>query len=370
MAADPRDSFSGDSSSAGARQPMSDTEAEPDYYSVLGIGAEASEDEIRRAFRRLVKLWHPDHYTQAPTELRERAERRLRAILRAYEAIGKPEARAAYTLRRRQARRQASSLQHHHARVVDSNPDRPDLRVVQREPKRSAPGAGRETSGPRADEKTFASTLGGILSLLLALGVAGQLMRTVDTFNAGLALEILLFIALVVLAAIFFIDDSSLTRAATAYFEHDPRPAYASRRIGLYTSDTPDLHEYVHVAPAGEPTAFELLVDEALASVPERFHPYLENVVVRVKDEPSEEELRRMRLRPCSLLLGLYEGVPLTWHGAHEHPPEMITIFQRPIETYCRHDPARIRRQVRATVLHELAHHFGMDHDAMPEGIR
>src|SRR5262249_39098868 len=134
--------------------------------------------------------------------------------------------------------------------------------------------------------------------------------------------------------------------------------------------DEPAAYEYIYVEHTGEPTAFERLVDEALASVPTEFHPYLENVIVHVRDEPTEEQVRQLRLRPCNLLLGLYEGVPLTGRGAYEHLPEIITIFQRPIETYCHGDSGRIRRQVRATVLHELAHHFGMDHDEMPEGIR
>src|SRR5690348_17955317 len=60
---------------------------EPDYYAVLGLTPAASADDIRQAFRRLAKLWHPDHYATAPEELRERAERRMRALTRAYEAL-------------------------------------------------------------------------------------------------------------------------------------------------------------------------------------------------------------------------------------------------------------------------------------------
>jgi predicted Zn-dependent protease with MMP-like domain len=69
-------------------------------------------------------------------------------------------------------------------------------------------------------------------------------------------------------------------------------------------------------------------------------------------------------------LLGLYEGVPLTHQGARGHPPEVITIFEHSIESYCHEDPDRIRYQVRATVFHELAHHFGMSHEAMPAWVK
>jgi predicted Zn-dependent protease with MMP-like domain len=63
--------------------------------------------------------------------------------------------------------------------------------------------------------------------------------------------------------------------------------------------------------------------------------------------------------------------VDVTRQGAAGAPqPEVITIYRRPIERYCRGDPDRIREQVRRTVLHELAHHFGIDHDAMPDWIR
>ncbi len=115
--------------------------------------------------------------------------------------------------------------------------------------------------------------------------------------------------------------------------------------------------------------AFEQLVEEALASIPEEFHEQMENVLVRVESEPGEAVLMRVGVKEGYTLLGLYEGVPLTAYG-RIGGPEIITIYQHPIERYCHWDPARIREQVQHTVLHEVAHHFGIDHDEMPIWVR
>lgn len=118
-------------------------------------------------------------------------------------------------------------------------------------------------------------------------------------------------------------------------------------------------------------TPFEVLVQEALATIPPEFQERMENVFVRVEYEPGEEVLRRVGTKEGYTLLGLYEGVPLTVYGRqHSSLPETITIYQRTIERYCHGDPDRIRRQVRQTVLHEVAHHFGIDHEEMPIWIR
>ncbi|HJT56180.1 MAG TPA: metallopeptidase family protein [Ktedonobacteraceae bacterium] len=115
--------------------------------------------------------------------------------------------------------------------------------------------------------------------------------------------------------------------------------------------------------------AFEQLVEQALASIPEAFHEQMQNVLVRVESEPDEEVLQRVGVKEGYTLLGLYEGVPLTAYG-RIGGPEIITIYQNTIERYCRWDPDRIREQVRHTVLHEVAHHFGIDHDEMPIWVK
>ena len=124
-------------------------------------------------------------------------------------------------------------------------------------------------------------------------------------------------------------------------------------------------------ADEGELSSFELLVEEALSSIPAEFQEKMENVLVRVQYEQGEEVMQRVGIKAGYTLLGLYEGVPLTSYGQARVPhPEIITIYQRTIEAYCHGDPDRIREQVRHTVLHEVAHHFGIDHEEMPLWIQ
>jgi predicted Zn-dependent protease with MMP-like domain/uncharacterized integral membrane protein len=118
-------------------------------------------------------------------------------------------------------------------------------------------------------------------------------------------------------------------------------------------------------------TSFELLVQEALDSIPEEFHTGMQNLAVIVEEEPDEATQQRVGIEEGHILLGLYQGVPLTSQSYSQMLlPEQITIYQHTIEHYCHGDPNRIRAQVRSTVLHEVAHHFGMGHEEMPIWVR
>jgi predicted Zn-dependent protease with MMP-like domain len=113
---------------------------------------------------------------------------------------------------------------------------------------------------------------------------------------------------------------------------------------------------------------FEELVAEALDSLPPDIQEKLENVEVVVEWRPSPAQMRRMRLGPGQTLFGLYEGVPLTERtsGYGMVLPDKITIFRQPIEAYCQTDE-EVRQTVRRTVLHELAHHFGISDERLRE---
>jgi len=113
---------------------------------------------------------------------------------------------------------------------------------------------------------------------------------------------------------------------------------------------------------------FERLVAEALDSLPPEFAARLENVEVVVERYPTRRQLALAGVPRGQTLFGLYEGVPLTERTASYGLvlPDKITIFQGPIEAYCRTD-AEVREQVRQTVIHEFAHHFGIDDAALRE---
>jgi predicted Zn-dependent protease with MMP-like domain len=105
------------------------------------------------------------------------------------------------------------------------------------------------------------------------------------------------------------------------------------------------------------------VVDE----LPEPFHRWLENVVVDVELEPSRKLLRRMDMDPeHETLMGLFEGHAVTEQGYGDHLPNRILLFKRPIEEVCR-SRAEIAYEIRRTVIHELAHHFGYSEEELEE---
>jgi predicted Zn-dependent protease with MMP-like domain len=109
------------------------------------------------------------------------------------------------------------------------------------------------------------------------------------------------------------------------------------------------------------PDRFDDLVADALDSIPEGLARVMDNVVVVVEDGS-----------PHGPLLGRYEGVPLTardsWYGAGRFTmPDRITIFRLPVCAACASED-EVVDQVRVTVVHEVAHHFGID-DARLEAL-
>jgi predicted Zn-dependent protease with MMP-like domain len=100
---------------------------------------------------------------------------------------------------------------------------------------------------------------------------------------------------------------------------------------------------------------FARLVRNALDGLPAEFRERMRNLEIVIEDEPDPEQLRR-----GETLLGLYEGTPLTERGAQEpYLPDRICIFRGPIERMTV-SPRRQAAIVRDTVVHEIAHHFGI----------
>lgn len=113
---------------------------------------------------------------------------------------------------------------------------------------------------------------------------------------------------------------------------------------------------------------FEKLVDEALASLPAQFRPYLDNVTVEILPRPDRQMLESVGEEDPTALLGLYEGTSMLDRSVTDlaRLPDRILLFQRNIEAICetRED---VVEEVRTTVLHEVGHHLGMTEDELEE---
>lgn len=113
-----------------------------------------------------------------------------------------------------------------------------------------------------------------------------------------------------------------------------------------------------------ERAEFEQLVIDVVEGLPPEFARRLENVEFIVETTPSPDQLGRVGMRHGTLY-GLYEGVPLTERiGSQPILPSIITIFQEPLERDFRF-AGELRKQVRRTVLHELAHLFGISDERL-----
>ena len=122
-----------------------------------------------------------------------------------------------------------------------------------------------------------------------------------------------------------------------------------------------------HTARIHGHVSFERLVDRALAGIPSPFREHLAEVAIVIDDEPSPAQLHDNDIDPDEGLYGIYEGVPITEYGADwVAMPNRITLFRLPLEEDFP-DPRDLADEVRITVIHELAHHLGIDDDRLDD---
>ncbi|MDI6858785.1 MAG: metallopeptidase family protein [Dehalococcoidia bacterium] len=113
---------------------------------------------------------------------------------------------------------------------------------------------------------------------------------------------------------------------------------------------------------------FARLVFKALSDIPPPFREHLTNVDVVIRRRPDRRDLRLHGIKRGERLYGMYDGVPLTERGGNYTlvPPDRITIFKEPLEADFP-DETELMAEVRKTVLHEIAHFFGMSEQAVEE---
>ena len=114
---------------------------------------------------------------------------------------------------------------------------------------------------------------------------------------------------------------------------------------------------------------FDAMITRAMDELPQDYIKGLDNVAIVMADWPSEEQVVKMKLRENnSILLGLYEGIPLPQRGAGYTfvLPDKITLFKHSILRVVRNE-AELFEQIKRTLWHEIAHYYGLNHARMDE---
>lgn len=113
---------------------------------------------------------------------------------------------------------------------------------------------------------------------------------------------------------------------------------------------------------------FDQLISRAIDELPQEYITNLNNVVITYADEPTPEQSKKQGIRSGQLLLGLYEGIPLTRRGAGYNLviPDKITLFKKSI-LQMSHDESSFYKQIKHTLWHEIAHFYGLDHSRIKQ---
>lgn len=115
-------------------------------------------------------------------------------------------------------------------------------------------------------------------------------------------------------------------------------------------------------------TEFDALITAAMDELPQEYIRGLENVVIVMADEPTDQQRDKMKLGDNQLLLGLYEGIPKTERGAGYNLvlPDKITLFKNQLLAVS-HDKDDLFEHIKRTLWHEIAHFYGLDHDRIDQ---
>jgi predicted Zn-dependent protease with MMP-like domain len=113
---------------------------------------------------------------------------------------------------------------------------------------------------------------------------------------------------------------------------------------------------------------FDRLITRAMDELPQKYIQGLDNVAIVYADEPTDEQKIKMKLDDQHLLLGLYEGIPLTQRGNGYSfvLPDKITLFKNQILATTR-DESELFEQIKRTLWHEIAHYYGLNHARIDE---
>ncbi|MGZ3248547.1 MAG: metallopeptidase family protein [Croceibacterium sp.] len=115
------------------------------------------------------------------------------------------------------------------------------------------------------------------------------------------------------------------------------------------------------------PAAMEAMARAALRALPPRFRDHLTDVVVRVEEFATREQLASVGLEDQWELSGLYEGRPLSQRSIWDagEMPAIVTLFRQPLLHECRTTGVQLEDLVTHVVVHEIGHHFGFSDDTM-----
>lgn len=112
---------------------------------------------------------------------------------------------------------------------------------------------------------------------------------------------------------------------------------------------------------------FDRLITKAMDELPQEYITGLDNVAILYADDPDEYQREKAKLDHGHILLGLYEGIPLTQRGAgYTHVlPDKITLFKNPILAVAGGSEESFFEQIKRTLWHEIAHFYGLSHHDM-----